>query len=372
MTALDERVPPPLSTSSVPPAFCLPKGAHAHRRGVQQLIDSYRAIPAGQTVRLAKRTSNLFRPRIAATAQGLDVSGLAGVISIDAAARTADVAGHVHLRAPGRRHPGARADAAGRAAAEDDHPRRRGHRPGHRVHAPSATVCRTSPCSSSTCSPVPASSSPRRPRVSTRPVRRLPELLRHARLRAPAEDRARAGAALRRPAARALRRPRRAHRGHRRRSAGSAAGEGEPGRLPRRRRVLRGGVLPDAGHAGRTTSPRPATTPGQQIYYRSIQRPRPGRADRSTTTCGAGTPTGSGARGRSAPSTRGCGGCGRRGTGAATSTTGSSAWRTGTTWPRGSTPGGAGRRGSASSRTSRSRSERTADFLRWFLRARRR
>ena len=93
MTALDERIPPPLSTSSVPPAFCLPKGAHVHRRGVQRLVDSYRAIPAGQTVRLAKHTSNLFRPRVAATAQGLDVSGLGGVISIDAATRTADVEG---------------------------------------------------------------------------------------------------------------------------------------------------------------------------------------------------------------------------------------------------------------------------------------
>jgi len=44
-------------------------------------------------VRLAKRTSNLFRPREAGDAPGLDVSGLTGVISIDPVARTADVQG---------------------------------------------------------------------------------------------------------------------------------------------------------------------------------------------------------------------------------------------------------------------------------------
>ena len=93
MVAVEVSVPPPVSTSSVPPATCLPIGAHRHRRAVERLLASYRAIPAGQTVRLAKRTSNLFRPRAGNTAPGLDVSGLAGVISIDAAARTADVQG---------------------------------------------------------------------------------------------------------------------------------------------------------------------------------------------------------------------------------------------------------------------------------------
>ena len=58
-----------------------------------RLRASYDAIPAGQTVRLAKRTSNLFRPREANQAPGLDVSGLDGVISIDAERATADVQG---------------------------------------------------------------------------------------------------------------------------------------------------------------------------------------------------------------------------------------------------------------------------------------
>ncbi|MGH4013916.1 MAG: FAD-binding oxidoreductase [Pseudonocardiaceae bacterium] len=65
----------------------------AHRDAVQRLQASYRAIPAGSPVRLAKRTSNLFRPRAATGAPGLDVSGLTGVLEVDPATRTADVAG---------------------------------------------------------------------------------------------------------------------------------------------------------------------------------------------------------------------------------------------------------------------------------------
>ena len=41
---------------------------------------------------------------------------------------------------------------------------------------------------------------------------------------------------------------------------------------------------------------RPATTPARTIYYRSLRRRRARRPDQRTTTCGAGTPTGSGAR----------------------------------------------------------------------------
>jgi FAD/FMN-containing dehydrogenase len=68
-------------------------GEAAHEQAVARLKASYDAIPAGQTVRLAKRTSNLFRPRAASDAPGLDVSGLGGVISIDPDAQTADVQG---------------------------------------------------------------------------------------------------------------------------------------------------------------------------------------------------------------------------------------------------------------------------------------
>ncbi|MDT5178383.1 MAG: hypothetical protein QOJ95_2581, partial [Mycobacterium sp.] len=60
---------------------------------MERLLASYRAIPSSATVRLAKPTSNLFRAREKATAKGLDVSGLTGVIAVDPDARTADVAG---------------------------------------------------------------------------------------------------------------------------------------------------------------------------------------------------------------------------------------------------------------------------------------
>ena len=70
----------------------LPESA-THAAAVDRLRASYLAIPPGQPIRLAKRTSNLFRPRTDLHTAGLDVSGLGGVISIDAANRTADVQG---------------------------------------------------------------------------------------------------------------------------------------------------------------------------------------------------------------------------------------------------------------------------------------
>jgi FAD/FMN-containing dehydrogenase len=60
---------------------------------VGRLVASYRAIPVGAPVRLGKRTSNLFRPRAATGQPGLDVSGLGGVLEVDPASRTAEVAG---------------------------------------------------------------------------------------------------------------------------------------------------------------------------------------------------------------------------------------------------------------------------------------
>ncbi|MCP2292963.1 FAD-binding oxidoreductase [Nocardia amikacinitolerans] len=68
-------------------------GFAAHRAGVDRLLASYRAIPADANVRLAKKTSNLFRARAKNTAPGLDVSGLTRVVAVDPDARTADVAG---------------------------------------------------------------------------------------------------------------------------------------------------------------------------------------------------------------------------------------------------------------------------------------
>ena len=68
-------------------------GPSVYEQGVTRLLESYRAIPPDGTVRLAKKTSNLFRRRAANPHPGLDVSGLGGVVSVDPNARTAEVAG---------------------------------------------------------------------------------------------------------------------------------------------------------------------------------------------------------------------------------------------------------------------------------------
>ncbi|MEU4433568.1 FAD-binding oxidoreductase [Nocardia rhamnosiphila] len=57
------------------------------------MLASYRAIPDDADVRLAKKTSNLFRARAKNTAPGLDVSGLTRVIEVDPDSKTAEVAG---------------------------------------------------------------------------------------------------------------------------------------------------------------------------------------------------------------------------------------------------------------------------------------
>jgi FAD/FMN-containing dehydrogenase len=66
-------------------------------RYVADLHAGYAAIPAGQPVRLRKRTSNLFRARAQAPAN-LDVTSFAGVVEVDAAERTADVLGMTTYR----------------------------------------------------------------------------------------------------------------------------------------------------------------------------------------------------------------------------------------------------------------------------------
>jgi FAD/FMN-containing dehydrogenase len=68
------------------------RGWDQHAAAVDRLRASFAALPPDAPVRLAKPTSNLFRPRAAATS-GLDVSGLTGVVDVDPAARTADVQG---------------------------------------------------------------------------------------------------------------------------------------------------------------------------------------------------------------------------------------------------------------------------------------
>jgi len=80
-------------------------GDPRHTRAVRQLRQAYEALPPDAPIRLAKRTSNLFRfPRARErgqrgsggareTQRGLDVSGLDQVLAVDPAARTAEVQG---------------------------------------------------------------------------------------------------------------------------------------------------------------------------------------------------------------------------------------------------------------------------------------
>lgn len=64
-----------------------------HQAAVAALQHSYEAIPPGVPVRLAKRTSNLFRFREPSAAPGLDVSGFHRVLGVDPERRIADVQG---------------------------------------------------------------------------------------------------------------------------------------------------------------------------------------------------------------------------------------------------------------------------------------
>ncbi len=74
------------------PAASAP-GELRYAEGLARLRASYRSIPHEQRVRLAKRTSNLFRTRNRTDAPGLDVSGLGGVLAVDPVGLTADVGG---------------------------------------------------------------------------------------------------------------------------------------------------------------------------------------------------------------------------------------------------------------------------------------
>jgi FAD/FMN-containing dehydrogenase len=67
----------------------------AHARAVDALRAAYAGVPVGAPVRLAKRTSNLFRFRAPERRPGLDVRRFDQVLSVDPQARTADVQGMV-------------------------------------------------------------------------------------------------------------------------------------------------------------------------------------------------------------------------------------------------------------------------------------
>lgn len=64
-----------------------------YRGHVASLRAQLAALPAGQPLRLAKATSNLFRPRADGNAGRLDVSDFDGVLHVDPHTRTAEVLG---------------------------------------------------------------------------------------------------------------------------------------------------------------------------------------------------------------------------------------------------------------------------------------
>jgi FAD/FMN-containing dehydrogenase len=65
----------------------------AHKAAVARLQRAYADVPPGTGIRLAKRTSNLFRFTGSSSSPGLDVSEFGRVLSIDPAAGTAVVGG---------------------------------------------------------------------------------------------------------------------------------------------------------------------------------------------------------------------------------------------------------------------------------------
>ena len=78
---------------SAAPETAAPAWRAAYDARVARLRAQYDAIPSGAPVRLAKRTSNLFRQRAETTTPGLDVADFDGVLSVDPVARTAEVQG---------------------------------------------------------------------------------------------------------------------------------------------------------------------------------------------------------------------------------------------------------------------------------------
>ena len=78
---------------SAAPETDAPAWRAAYDARVARLRAQYDAIPAGAPVRLAKRTSNLFRQRADSTTPGLDVADFDGVLHVDPVTRTAEVQG---------------------------------------------------------------------------------------------------------------------------------------------------------------------------------------------------------------------------------------------------------------------------------------
>ena len=271
-------------------------------------------------MRLAKPTSNLFRARAKSNAQGLDTSGLTGVIAVDPDARTADVAGMctyedlVAATLPYGLSPlvvpqlktitlGGAVTGLGIESTS------------FRNGLPHESVLEMDILTGAG-EVVTAIARPAR-----RPVPGISQFLWDAGLLGAAEDRARTRQTVCGAAASAVPLTGRAGRGD---------GPHHRDRRPRRHRVdYLDGVVFSADESYlcvgmQTTTPGPVSDYTGQRHLLPVDPAR--RAARSTTgspsttTCGAGTPTGSGVHGHSARRTRRSGGSGRGATGAAAST----------------------------------------------------
>ena len=264
-----------------PPQVHLPAGVlAAHRAAVAALRGEYAALPPGAPVRLAKRTSNLFRFRDPLPGRpdppacrasrgcwpgGLDVSAFGHVLHVDPRARTAVVGGMTTYEDLVDATLPARPDAAGACRSSRRSPWA-ARSPASASSPPRcATACRTSRSLEMEIltgdGRVVTATAGRRAR---RPVPRLPELLRHPRLRA-----------LRSPSSwsRSSRTctcgtsgstaPKRAWR-RSARSPRDGSYARSPGRLRRRHRVQPGRDLPHGRRA--TARPRPGVSDytGQQ------------------------------------------------------------------------------------------------------------
>ena len=250
----------------------------------------------------SKSTSNLFRDRAPRTRPRIDLGHFNEVVRVDAQARPCRSRGHDDVRRSCRRHARRRRDAGRRAPVEVDHAWRRGSRRRHRGNVVSAR---------------PRARYDRRHGHPDRrwphhrvhggqrapgPVPWISELVRYARVRAEAHGANCASEAQRAGRARALPRRRSIFR---RRSRGAA---------PTRRSISSTGSRSLAttsccrARASSTMRRASATTRTSASIIVRCARSR-SITSRRAITCGAGTPTGSGARGTSARSTRACGGC---------------------------------------------------------------
>ena len=180
--------------------------ADTHEAAVARLRETYAALPPGTPVRLAKRTSNLFRFRDASEGPGrrgcgrLDVSAFGHVLEVDPARRTARVGGmttYEDLADATLRHglmplvvPQLKTITLGGAVTG--------------LGIESTSLRNGLPHESVTEMEILTGDgrvvARHRGQRARRPVPRLPELLRHPRLRPVAHHRARAGAAVRAPA----------------------------------------------------------------------------------------------------------------------------------------------------------------------------